>query len=401
MELEIETPAVFVPLLKKARYKGAEGGRGSGKSHFFADLLIERAMMRKTRAACVREVQKSLEASVMQLLADKIEKRELGRYFRVMDAEIRGPNKSKFLFQGMRNHTADTIKSFEDLDVAWVEEAQTLSQNSLDLLRPTVRGQDSEIWFSWNPRTPKDPVDVFMKAKPPRSILVKANWQDNPYFRKTPLYEEMLWDRKRDKIKYKHIWEGGYLAHSGAQVFSNWQIINEAERREIIASHLKGWLVYQGADWGYAQDPAVLVRVRLNEAARILIVEAEAYRVGVEIDHTPALFKTIPGAAEHVTVADSARPETISYMQRHGFPLMIKSIKGPNSVLEGVEFLKNYDVFVMDTCPHAADEFTFYSWKVDDKTNVVLPVLEDKKNHVIDSIRYAIEPVRKPRKGLL
>lgn len=400
MELELQTPEVFLPLLPKARYKGARGGRGSGKSHFFAESLLERAMMRKTRAACVREIQKSLEASVMQLLADKIDKLNLGRYFQVMDTEIRGPNKSKFLFQGMRNHTADSIKSFEDLDIAWVEEAQSMSQKSLDLLRPTVRGLESEIWFSWNPFSPKDPVDEFMMSKPPRSVMVLANWQHNPWFRKSPLYEEMLWDRKRDKLKYKHIWEGGYLAHSGARVFNNWQVINRTEMRELMGNGYE-WVTMQGADWGYAKDPTVMVRVNLHERQKIIIIEAEVYRIGVEIDHTPKLFRGIPGSELIPTVADSARPETISYVQRNGFPLLIKSIKGPNSVMEGVEFLKNYDIFVLDTCTHAIDELTYYSWVVDEHTGLVLPKLEDKKNHVIDSIRYAIEPIRKPRKGLL
>ncbi|MXV35776.1 PBSX family phage terminase large subunit, partial [Saccharibacter sp. EH611] len=157
--LDIQTPRVFAPLLQPARYKGVWGGRGSGKSHFFAEYLVAQAMMRPgLRAVCIREIQKSLNMSVKQLVTDKIMAHGLADKFELLDKEIRTPGDGVIIFQGMQNHTADSIKSLEGFDVAWVEEAQSLSAHSLKLLRPTIRKRGSEIWFSWNPSHAEDPV---------------------------------------------------------------------------------------------------------------------------------------------------------------------------------------------------------------------------------------------------
>src|SRR5579864_6691096 len=161
--LDIHTPEVFVPLLEPARYKGAYGGRGSGKSHHFADSLIERCLLRFTRAVCIREVQRTLEQSVKRLLEDKIIAFGLQREFRVLNTHIETPRDGVIIFNGMQDHTAESIKSLEGFHVAWVEEAQSLSQRSLDLLRPTIREADSEIWLSWNPRFATDPVDRLLR----------------------------------------------------------------------------------------------------------------------------------------------------------------------------------------------------------------------------------------------
>src|SRR5690349_22358393 len=157
----LQPPKAFKRLWQPARYKGAHGGRGSGKSHAFAEMLVVRASTAKGfRAACVREVQKSLKNSVKLLVEDKIKALGVGHLFECLEAEIKTPGGGVIMFQGMQNHTADSIKSLEGFDVAWVEEAQSLSQRSLDLLRPTLRKPGSELWFSWNPGKPTDPVDV-------------------------------------------------------------------------------------------------------------------------------------------------------------------------------------------------------------------------------------------------
>ena len=351
------------------------------------------------RWVCIREVQKSLEQSVKRLLEDEIERLGVGKAFDVLNTEIRTPGGGLIIFQGMQNHTADSIKSLEGYDGAWVEEAQTLSQRSLDLLRPTLRKEESELWFSWNPVNESDPVDAFFrgKEKPPGAIVVEANYRDNPWFPDV-LRDEMEWDRKRDPDKYAHIWMGGYLKNSEARVFRNWK--TEAFETPANARF------YYGADWGFSVDPSVLVRCWID--GRTLYVDHEAYAVGCEIDDTPALFagdderkrwtnprgrKGIPGALKWPIVADSARPETISYMQRRGFRI-VPAKKGAGSVADGIEFLKSYDIVVHPRCRHTIDELTLYSYKIDKQTGEVLPVLEDKKNHVIDSLRYAVEGVR-------
>ena len=188
MTLRLEVPRKLKPLLQRARYKGAYGGRGGAKSHFFAEQIILRCFLGPTRAVCIREIQNSIKDSVKQLLADKIAKLGLQSEFEVLEAEIRGPNGSIIIFKGMQSYNAANIKSLEAYDIAWVEEAQTLSQASLDMLRPTLRKPGSELWFSWNPRYKTDPVDQFFRKRPPEnSITVSINWSDHPWFKETPL----------------------------------------------------------------------------------------------------------------------------------------------------------------------------------------------------------------------
>jgi len=200
-ELVIETPRVFEPLLEPARYKGAYGGRGSGKSHFFGESVIERSAMEKTDVVCVREKQKSLQQSVKKLLESKIQTMNAGYYFDVQDALIKSIHGGQIIFEGMANHTAESIKSLEGYDVAWVEEAQTLSQKSLDMLRPTIRKPKSELWFSWNSRFKTDPVDALLRGPdaPPNSVVVQANYSDNPWFGETEWLPR--WNMTADAIR--------------------------------------------------------------------------------------------------------------------------------------------------------------------------------------------------------
>ena len=385
--LRIETPRVFLPLLEPARYKGAHGGRGSAKSHFFGGSLVERCLMHPgTRWACIREVQKSLEQSVKRLLEDKIEAMGVGNSFNVQKFEIGTPGGGVIVFQGMQNHTAESIKSLEGFDGAWVEEAQSLSQRSLDLLRPTIRKQGSEMWFSWNPRHETDPVDKLLRGEhpPPDSVVVRANWRDNPWFPDV-LRKEMEYDQRRDLDRYAHVWEGGYERASEARVFRNWRV----EEFDIPPDAI----IRQGADWGFAVDPAVLVQC--YTVGRTLYVPHEAWMIGCQIDNLPDLFATVPGAAKWWITADSARPETIAFMQRHGYPKLGPAVKGARSVEEGVEFLQSYDVVVHPRCKHTIDELTLYSYETDPLTGQVLPKLKDKDNNVIDALRYACEGVRR------
>lgn len=387
--VRIQTPRKFVPLLEPSRYKGLWGGRGSGKSHFFGELLVEEHIRNPgLRSVCIREIQKSLAQSAKRLVEDKIKALGVSPLFDVKETEIRTPGGGIIIFQGMQNHTADSIKSLEGYGRAWVEEAHSLSQRSLDLLRPTIRAPGSELWFSWNPDQDTDPVDVLLRGESPPAgaIVIEANYEDNPWFPDV-LRQEMEYDRRRDPDKYAHVWRGGYRKNSEARVFKNWRI----EEFDIDPA----WILRQGADWGFSVDPSVLVQCAI--VGRNLYIAHEAYRVGCEIDFLPDLFRTVPDAERWPTIADSARPETISYMQRHGFPRLLPAIKGPRSLEEGIEFLKSFDIIVHPRCKHTIDELTSYSYEIDPLTSLVLPKLADKDNHVIDSVRYACEGARRAR----
>ena len=212
--VDFRTAEVFAPLLNPARYKGAWGGRGSGKSHFFAELLIEDSMrIPGMRAACIREVQKSLKQSSKRLIEDKLQAYNLGEKagFKVYREVIETPHDGIIIFTGMQDHTADSIKSLEGFDRAWIEEAQSLSHRSLELLTPTMRKEGSEIWASWNPHRPTDAIDQLLRGenKPTGSVVVNANWRDNPWISQV-LIQEKDDCLRRTADRYPHVWEGEY-----------------------------------------------------------------------------------------------------------------------------------------------------------------------------------------------
>lgn len=386
LSLEIPTAAVFTPLLEPARYKGAHGGRGSGKSHFFADNWLDENIRQKLDVVCLREILKSLEFSVKKLLETKIESFNAGAYFEVQDRRILSKRGGVTIFEGMQNHTADSIKSLEDFDRSWFEEAQRASQKSLDLLRPTIRKPGSELWFSWNPEKSTDPIDKLLRGEnpPPDAVVVRANYSDNPWLPDV-LKDELEYDQRRDPGKFAHVWLGEYQKNSEALVFKNW-IIEEFDTDPTA-------IIRQGADWGFSVDPTVLVQCYI--VGRKLYIPHEAYRVGCEIVDTPSLFMSLPDSERWPMTADSARPETISHLRKNGFPKIVSAVKGTRSLEEGVEFLKSYDIVVHPRCKHLIDELGSYSYAVDDLTGDVLPKFADKNNHVIDALRYACEGVRR------
>jgi phage terminase large subunit len=335
-------------------------------------------------------VQRTLDQSVKQLIDDKIASLGVKDYFRSTDKYIETRDGGLIIFEGMQNHTADSIKSLEAYDIAWVEEAQSLSQRSLNLLYPTIREPGSELWFSWNPTSDDDPVDSYFRNNDgdPDFCCVEVTYADNPWF-PDELRRDMERDRRRDPDKYAHIWLGGYQKNTEARVFKNWRIGDAAEFSHDPPRY------YYGADWGFAIDPTVLVRCYIVN--QTLYVDREVYRVGCKIEDTPALFDMLDNkrARQWPITADSARPETIAHMRDHGYPRMVPAKKGADSVKEGVEFLKNYDIVVHPDCRNTVDELAKYSYLIDKKTEQVLPRLSDKKNHVIDALRYAVESLRR------
>jgi len=219
--LKINTAPVFKPLLTHSRYKGIWGGRGSGKSHYFGDSLIEDSMLEPgdsgegLLSVCIREVQKDLAQSSKLLIESKLNEHGLNEAqgFKVYRDVIRTPKDGLIIFKGMNDYTADSIKSLEGFKRAWWEEAQTATFHSLNLLRPTLRATGSQLWFSWNPRRKSDPIDVMLRGEevPTGSVIVRANWQDNPWFT-AELEQERLDCIRMQPEQYDHIWEGGYVS---------------------------------------------------------------------------------------------------------------------------------------------------------------------------------------------
>lgn len=403
MELKIKTPRWAKPWFKVARYKGVHGGRGSGKSHFVAEQLVEECVIDKNlRAVCIREIQKSIKYSSKQLIEDKIKALGVEHLFDCQrDLIKRIGGDGVILFQGMQDHTADSIKSLEGFKVAWIEEANRLSAKSLRLLRPTMRAEGAQIWASWNPESKDDPVDDFLRGEfaPESAIVIEVNITDNPFAPQT-LLDEYNEDRKRairmqksgDEnawAMFEHIWHGSYLEFSQAIVFTGRYVVDEFEPDPSWTE------IYYGSDWGFAQDPTTLNRFFINN--RKLYIRNEAHQIGCEIDHLPKLFDEVPDSRKHKIRADCSRPETISYMKRQGFKIEAAS-KWAGSIEDGVTFIKGFDqIIIHPDCPETAKEFKLYSYKMN-KAGDILPEILDMNNHHIDGIRYGLEPLIKGRR---
>ena len=386
--LPIPTPRWAVPLLKPARYKGAHGGRASGKSHFFAELLVEEHIRHPhMQSVCIREIQRSLKFSAKKLIEGKIRDLGVSHLFDITMTEIRRKGgRGLIIFEGMQDHTADTIKSLEGFDRAWVEESQSLSARSVELLVPTIRSPGSEIWFSWNPDQPDDAVEVLLRDNPD-AVTVKANYTDNPWC-PDEMRQLADWQRKADYERYAHIWLGGYNTKSDAQVLKNWRVDEFDPDPDWDGP-------YFGLDWGFAQDPTAAVKVWVHDGA--LYIEHEAHKIGLELDHTVEFLQSkIPDIEKHAVLADSARPESISYMQRHGLPRIMPVHKWQGSVQDGIAHMLSYREIVVHTrCKEWARESRLYSHKVDRASGLVMPDIVDAHNHLMDATRYALQPLVK------
>ena len=378
-------PNAFLELFRPHRYKVYYGGRGSGKSFSVARALILIASRVQVRVLCCREIQNSIRDSSYQLLKDMVGRLGLETRFVFTDQEIRCPTTgSRFIFKGLLRNE-QSVKSTEGIDICWVEEAQTVSEVSWEVLIPTIRKANSEIWVTFNPLNLDDPTtERFITNPPPEAYVRKVNFDENPHFPEA-LRREMEWDRKNDFEKYLHIWEGYPRTISDAQVFRGKYIV-EAFSDDL---YKKASRLFFGADFGFARDPSTLVRCFILD--KKLYIDFEAYGVGVEIDELPALYRSVPLADKWPIKADAARPETISYLaNRCGFRIEAAK-KWQGSVEDGIAYLKGFDKIVIHPrCKHTADEFRLYSYKVDKTTSEVLPIIVDKWNHIIDGLRYAL-----------
>lgn len=389
VESNLTLPAFAEMLFEPARYKVLYGGRGGGKSWAIARALLILAHQRPLRVLCTREHQVSIRDSVHRLLTDQIHAMGMHGAYQVTRGEIRNRVQgSVFLFEGLRHNIAN-IKSMEGVDIAWVEEAERISEASWKILIPTIRKEGSEIWVSFNPDQDDDPTYKRFIASPPDSAVVrKVGWRDNPWF-PAELRAEMEHDFRVDPDAAAHVWGGECRKETDAQVLKGkWQV-EEFEPEDSWDGP------YHGADWGFANDPTVLVRCWIGN--RTLYVEREAHKVGLELDDTAGYFQQhVPGCENYTIRSDSARPETISYLRRHGLPLVEAAPKWHGSVEDGVAHLRSYDrIVIHPRCIHTIKEARFYSYKVDRRTGDVLPEIADAWNHCIDAIRYALTPLHR------
>lgn len=374
------------PLLKPARYKGLFGGRGSGKSFGVADALLIEACRRPVRVLCGREFQNSIAESVHQLLCDRIDALGLDDHFRILESKIFGPHGSEFFFKGLR-HNIRSIKSIPGITHVWIEEAETTSQQTWDVLVPTIRDPGSEIWITFNPNQESDPMYQLFVEHPEKlagdRYIRKVNWRDNPHF-PAELAAEREAMLATDPDRCEHIYEGQCWQRSDAQVLSGKWIVQAFEPQP----HWNG--PYFGADWGFAQDPTVAVKLWID--GKRLYWEYESVGVGLMNEAISATWKRdIPGIQQHSIYADNSRPETIAHVRREGIPKLAAADKWPGSVEDGIAFLRSFEQIIFHPrCKTSINEARLWAYKVDRLTGDVLPKLLDGNDHCMDGGRYAL-----------
>lgn len=384
---------IYNPLLKlgKWRYKIFHGGRGGAKTQHFARALIKLSQEYKVNILCCREIQNSIEDSVYRVIKLLIEKHDIGGDFDIKnDKIINRYTGSVFIFKGLKRQTVDSLKSLEGIDICWVEEAHSVTHKSWEVLDPTIRANNSEIWISFNRKLPNDPVwERYCKNPDNETLLVKVNWYDNDYFPET-LKKVKDRDYKRDPQQARHIWEGEPEVRSEALIFNGyWEVKDFELEGEVVWWH--------GNDWGFANDPTTLIRCCEIDNHLYIDKAVGAKKCDIGRD-TANLFNRIETAKKWPIRSDSARPESISMMRKFGFN-MVPAKKGKGSIEDGIQHLKSYDMIIIhSSLDEVIKEFSTYSYKVDKTTEEVLPIIVDDNNHYIDALRYALEPVMKSRK---
>ncbi|AWM02556.1 PBSX family phage terminase large subunit [Bradyrhizobium amphicarpaeae] len=397
--LKIPTAKIFEPLLRPARYKGVYGGRGSGKSHFFGELLVETCQAeRGTLAVCIREAQRSLAQSSKRLIEGKIASLRLGHGFKLFSDKIETPGDGLIIFRGLQDHTADSIKSLEGFRIAWIDEAQSLSARSLALLRPTIRVKDSELWASWNPRRKSDAIDDFLRGrKPDGAVLVKANWRDNPWFPDV-LGEERLLDQKLYPERYDHIWEGEYArAFEGAYFAA---LLSEARAQGRIGKvsadpllPLRAFIDIGGA--GAAADAFTIWIVQwVGSEIRVLdyyesVGQVLAFHVNWlrsrRYDHAVLYLPHDGMAANNIT---GKRYE--DHLREAGFKVEppVKN-QGPGAAMMRIEALRRLGPqlwFNEDTTEAGREALGFYHERKDETRNIGLGPEHDWSSHAADAL---------------
>lgn len=351
-------------------------------------------MIDTMRILCTRELQVSIRESMHAELRNAIASEPwLAAHYDITENTIRGKNGTEFIFRGLR-HNMSSIKSMAQIDLCLVEEAEDVPAQSWLDLEPTIRTPGSEIWAIWNPKRDGSPIDKLLRKRlPPRAQVVQMNYSDNPWF-PTVLEEQRAHHRAvLDPNTYAHIWEGAYLENSDSQIFADRFSVEE------FAPGTDWDGPYIGLDFGFAADPTAAVKVWVHN--NCLWIEQEAGRNKLELDETGAFVADrIPDAATNVIRADSARPESISYLKRNGLPKIQSCEKWAGSVEDGIAHIKSYrKVIIHPQCKETINEFRLYSYKVDRLTGDIKPDIVDAFNHYIDAIRYAIGPLVRKKSG--
>ncbi len=378
--------------LKPKRYNIVYGGRGKGATWNIARGLLVRSCEGKHRILCTREFQNSINESVYETLVSQIELLGLQSNFNIQKTSIKSISGSEFLFKGLR-HNVDSIKSMEGITDVWIAEADKVPRESLDKLLPTIRTKGSVFYIDFNTDSVEDPIyRMFIEKERPDATVLFQTYKDNPHFPDV-LRQQMEWDKEHDYDKYLWIWEGQPRSVSDACIF-------HGKFRSDYFDTPDDAQFFHGLDFGFAHDPLAAVRCFIKD--EVLFVDRETGGVGIEITDTPRVLDGIPTFRKWSSIADNARPELISYLNKHGFVRMKGAKKGKGSIEDGIAKIRGFkEVVIHERCVETLQEFKLYSYKKNSTTGDITPIPEDAHNHYVDALRYALEPYGKRRPQVL
>jgi len=372
-------------LFADARHKALHGGRGSAKSWSVATYLPIRASQSRKRIICARQFQNSIRDSSKELIEKRVHALGMANQFTITDRYIiHDGTKSQFIFVGLERNI-ESIRSLEGADIVWIEEARTISARSMEVLLPTVRQANSELIWTWNPEKPTDPVDRYFREgkPPPRSIVTKVSFRDNPFFETTEMPNEMAVLRDGNHARYMHVWEGEYDVSYETKVFTNVRV----GRPDVPADMPP----HYGMDFGFGSDPSFVVKVFYFPENKIIYIANEATG-RVTMDQLPHMVRAVTRQDGDTVKCDSSQPGTIEFLQSRGINAQ-SAKKGPGSVKSGILWLQGHEIVIDPNCEHMREEANLYSWMTDKLTNQALSTPVDAHNHGWDAVRYATEDI--------
>lgn len=390
----LKFPAKLKPLFTPARYKEVHGGRGSGKSWGVGRTLISIGCNKPLRILCARETQKSIRDSVHRLLVDQIANMDVAHLYQIQQVQITGLNGTQFVFVGLSDLTADTIKSFEGFDIVWIEEAQTVSDRSWTILIPTIRKAGSEIWLTWNPELDTDPTWVrFIENAPPDTIHIEMNWRDNPWFSEVLQLERQHDAKTLKQYEYEWIWEGKCKPAISGAIYAD-ELANMFADGRVgqfpVSPNLPVFAVF---DLGWNDKTAIIVFQRQISALRIVDyiedshktidwysgeLRSKAYRV-------QELYLPHDGAHNHLTGQSTQR--ALEELRWRVTVLPIKDVE------EGIRQARMgfRQLYIDNRCARLVECLKRYRRVIPAGTQEAAKPMHDEFSHGADATRYMFQ----------
>jgi phage terminase large subunit len=389
-------------LTEPSRYKCAWGGRGSGKSWAFARALLLEGVNSTQRILCCREVQKSLKDSVHQLLTDQISEMELDNFYQVTESEIRGRNGTLFLFAGLKSSSVTSIKSFEGCTRCWVEEAQTLSKRSWEILVPTIRAENSEIWVSFNPELETDETYQRFVVNPPTNCVSrKVNWNLNPWFPEV-LREEKDQLKDRDPEAYRMVWEGICRRTVDGAVYAHEMTMAELDQRITQVPYDSFKPVYVAMDLGWADQTSIWFWQLIGQEIRIIRYIEDNQKT---ISHYLSLMQTYGYTYDTIYLPHDAKAKNLGSGQSieeivrasNIAKVQILNILPIADGINATRSIFNRMWFDANKCSDGLQCLRHYRYEVDEQKGFGRVPIHDMYSHGADALRYLATAIRDPK----